>query len=297
MDLEVAAGGAAGGRAAPAVAYEDRIVGDVVGVLVRVPGGDEVLDEREEPDPRRDPAAADGKRPSGKERRGRRVGRPVGVPRYRLDLFGDPPARDLDCGEETCGQIVGERQAKENIRIRDEGAGGTERGRGWRRRRARDDGTDAECYQAECGDAPARGPRSTAERGVPGGIGQRRPRGAGDGAVAGGGAGTGAQAEGSRSIESARLVAQSLDGQLRGVTHPISLDVGSVGVGGGEDAADDQGGFEAEDVALVSVAQEWKTSEQARGAGARLDRGAREAEALLGVVAHPGEAQTVPYVL
>src|SRR5205814_6032846 len=81
------------------------------------------------------------------------------------------------------------------------------------------------------------------------------------------------------------------------ISHPISLDVGSVGVGGGEDAADDQGGFEAEDVALVSVAQEWKTSEQARGAGARLDRGAREAEALLGVVAHPGEAQTVPYVL
>src|SRR5205814_9612080 len=43
------------------------------------------------------------------------------------------------------------------------------------------------------------------------------------------------------------------------ISHPISLDVGSVGVGGGEDAADDQGGFEAEDVALVSVAQEWKT--------------------------------------
>ena len=138
VDLEIAARGTPGRHAAPAVAHQDRIVGDVVGAVVRVPGGDEVLDEREEPDPRRDPAAADGKRPSGKKRGGRRIARPVGVPRDRLDLFGDPLARDLDCGEETSSQIVGERQAKENIRLRDEGAGGTERGRGWRRGRRRD---------------------------------------------------------------------------------------------------------------------------------------------------------------
>ena len=64
--------------------------------------------------------------------------------------------RDLDGGEKTAGQIVGERQAKENIRLRDEGAGGTERGRGWRRGRARDDWTDAERDQAERGDPPTR---------------------------------------------------------------------------------------------------------------------------------------------
>src|SRR5438093_9850240 len=38
VDLEIAARGTPGRRAAPAVAHQDRIVGDVVGALVRVPG-------------------------------------------------------------------------------------------------------------------------------------------------------------------------------------------------------------------------------------------------------------------
>src|SRR5439155_19348934 len=130
--------------------HQDRIVGDVVATLVRVPGRDEVLDQREEPDIRGDPPAADGKRPSGEESGGCRglraprrvVAGPVGVPRDRLDLLREPLPSDLDGGEETAGQIVGERQAKENIRLRDEGGGGTERGRGWRRWSDRCDRTD-----------------------------------------------------------------------------------------------------------------------------------------------------------
>ena len=56
------------------------------------------------------------------------VARPVGVPRDRLDVLREPLPRDLNGGEETAGQIVGERQAKEGIRLRDEGGGGTETG-------------------------------------------------------------------------------------------------------------------------------------------------------------------------
>src|SRR5207245_9510963 len=139
--------------------HENRIVRNLGGALVGVPGRDEVLDEREEAHPRRNPAGPDGKRPSGQQRgrdgvlrggrRGLRawrsviarrgavarrvVARPFSVPRDRLDLVREVPPRRLDGGEEAAGEIVEEGQAEENIRLRDEGGGGRERG-GFRER-------------------------------------------------------------------------------------------------------------------------------------------------------------------
>src|SRR5437773_9826398 len=63
--LEIAARGACRRGAAPAVADEDGIGGEIAGVLRRVPRLDEVLEQGEEADPVRDAAVGDGKHPSG----------------------------------------------------------------------------------------------------------------------------------------------------------------------------------------------------------------------------------------
>src|SRR5262245_33665916 len=74
VQLEIGARAAAGSHAAPSVTGEDRIVGEVGRRIVRVPGRDEVFDEREEADPRRQAARADGKRPRGEAGRGGTLG-------------------------------------------------------------------------------------------------------------------------------------------------------------------------------------------------------------------------------
>ena len=90
--LEIAARGARRCCAAPAIADEDRIGGEIVGVLRWIPRLDEVLEQGEETDPIRDAAGGDGKHPSRDARGGEMVcvrepaPRILLVPRDRLCL-------------------------------------------------------------------------------------------------------------------------------------------------------------------------------------------------------------------
>src|SRR5436190_13159505 len=102
--LEIAARGAAGRHAAPAVTHVDFVARAPRHPIFVVPRVYEILDERQQPDPGRHAAAADGKHPGCEPGRGGigRVGYGVrvGIPRNRAGGCGEARTLGVDGGEE-----------------------------------------------------------------------------------------------------------------------------------------------------------------------------------------------------
>src|SRR5437867_13098844 len=99
--LEIAARGARRRGATPAIADEDRIGGEFVGMLRRIPRLHEVLEQGEKADPIRDAAGGDGKHPGGEARGGEPASgreaalRILFIPRDRLRFPGEAGSRSL----------------------------------------------------------------------------------------------------------------------------------------------------------------------------------------------------------
>jgi hypothetical protein len=140
--LEIAARGARRRRAAPAVAGEDRISGEIFPTLRRIPRLDKVLEQGEEADPIRHAPGADGKHPGGETRGGemalerelalgpdvsaRRAAAPrtLFVPCDCSRLAGAAGPRPLQRRQESVREIKWKSRPEENFRSREDRRGG-----------------------------------------------------------------------------------------------------------------------------------------------------------------------------
>ena len=284
--LQIAARRAAGSGAAPAVPDEHEILRTHGRAVARVPGRREVLQEGQQPHPRRHPPAADGKRPGrAQRRRGIRVG-PGLVPGDRSRQHLERPPPRVDRRGEVRRQGRRQAQTEENVRAAGQAGGrvgGGRKGRIGRQRALTERGT------AESGD-PLRGrPTNAAKRGVPVGVGQRRRIRQRPARARRRRDRPGAAPETQRP----RLVAQPLDARLAGSLDPRLLG-GRTGRTIAEDSRHDQDRLEADAPRVVRPSQKAEAAQRARRPRPVLARRARQSETLLGVVPHTGEAQAPP---